>query len=127
MGNAIGSWFGAQERPVLLVTGDGGFMMGGLAELNTAVRHGVDLVAFVMDDGAYGADYVQFRDTGMDPSISTFAWPDFGPVATALSAEGHTVRNLAQLDDVLHAIPARTGPVVVDVKIDPDKVVMGGH
>ena len=127
MGNAIGAWFGAPERPVLLITGDGGFMMGGLAELNTAVRHGVDLVVFVMNDGAYGAEHIQFRNRKMDPAISTFAWPDFAPVATALGGEGYTVRNLEQLAAVLHAIPARTKPVLVDVKIDPDKVAMGGH
>ncbi len=127
MGNAIGAWFGAPDRPVLMVTGDGGFMMGGIAEFNTAVRHGVDLVVVVMNDGAYGAEHVQFRDRGMDPSISTFAWPDFGPVATALGGEGYTVRNPSDLDEVLGALPDRTRPVLVDVKIDPDKVVTGGH
>ena len=80
-----------------MVAGDGGFMLGGLTEFSTAVRHGVDVVVFVMNDGAYGAEYIQFRNKDMDPAISTFNWPDLGPVATALGGQGFTVRNLAEL------------------------------
>jgi acetolactate synthase-1/2/3 large subunit len=119
MANAVGAWFGAPGRPVLMVAGDGGFMLGGLAEFSTAVRHGVDVVVFVMNDGAYGAEYIQFRNKDMDPAISTFSWPDLGPVATALGGQGFTVRNVGELAGVLAAIPQRTGPVLVDIKLDP--------
>jgi acetolactate synthase I/II/III large subunit len=127
MGNAVGAYFGAPERPVLLITGDGGFMMGGLAEFSTAVRYGVDLVVVLFNDSAYGAEHVQFRNKDMDPSITTFEWPDFGPVATALGGRGFTVRNLAELDAAYAAIADRDRPVLIDVKIDPDKVPSGGH
>ncbi|HJQ42176.1 MAG TPA: thiamine pyrophosphate-binding protein, partial [Jatrophihabitantaceae bacterium] len=103
MGNAVGAYFGNPDRPVLLVTGDGGFMLGGLAEFNTAVRHGVDLVVIVLNDGAYGAEHIQFKRKDMDPAISTFKWPDFGPVATALGGDGYTVRTLDELDAALEA------------------------
>jgi len=126
MGNAIGAAVGS-GKPTLLVTGDGGFMLGGLAEFNTAVRHNLDLVVFVFNDSAYGAEHIQFRNKGMDPTASTFDWPDFGPVATALGGTGYTVRNLAQLDVALAELPNRAGPVLVDVKIDPDKVPTEGH
>ena len=122
MGNAVGAAFGAPGRPVLLVTGDGGFMLGGLAEFTSAVRHGVDLVVVVLNDGAYGAEHIQLRNKDMDPSIATFQWPDLGPVATALGGLGLTVRNLAELDDALAAIERRDRPVLIDVKLDPDAV-----
>ena len=127
MGNAVGASFGAPGRPVLLVTGDGGFMLGGLAEFNTAVRHKADIVVVVLNDGAYGAEHIQFRAKSMDPAISTFAWPDFGQVATALGGEGYTVRNLAELDLALAAVSNRTRPMLIDIKVDPDKVTMTGH
>jgi thiamine pyrophosphate-dependent acetolactate synthase large subunit-like protein len=127
MGNAIGASFGAPARPVLLVTGDGGFMLGGLAEFSSAVRHGVDLVVVVFNDAAYGAEHIQFRNKDMDPAISTFDWPDFGPVATALGGQGFTVHNVAELDDALAAIEQRDRPVLIDIKIDPDKVSMPDH
>lgn len=122
MGNAVGAALGAPGRPVLLVTGDGGFMLGGLAEFASAVRHGLDLVVVVINDGAYGAEHIQLRNKGMDPAISTFVWPDLGPVATALGGQGFTVRNRAELDEALAAIAHRDRPVLIDVKIDPDAV-----
>jgi acetolactate synthase I/II/III large subunit len=127
MGNAVGASFGAPGRPVLLVTGDGGFMMGGLAEFSTAVRHGVDLVVVMFNDAAYGAEHIQFRDKDMDPTISTFQWPDFGPVATALGGQGFTVHNLDELDEAFAAIADRDRPILIDIKIDPDKVSMPAH
>lgn len=126
MGNAIGAAVGS-GKPTLLITGDGGFMLGGLAEFNTAVRHKLDLVVFVFNDGAYGAEHIQFRSKGMDPAASTFDWPDFGPVATALGGIGYTVRSLADLDEALAALPGRDRPMLVDVKLDPDKVTTAGH
>lgn len=122
MGNAIGAYFGAPERPVLMLCGDGGFMLGGLAEFNTAVRHGVDLVVIVFNDSAYGAEHVQFTVRGMDPSNSMFDWPELGPVADALGGQGFTVHNLDELDDALKAIHDRDRPVLIDIKLDPDKV-----
>jgi thiamine pyrophosphate-dependent acetolactate synthase large subunit-like protein len=126
MGNAIGASVGS-GKPTLLVTGDGGFMLGGLAEFNTAVRHGVDLVVVMFNDMAYGAEHIQFRNKDMDPTASTFDWPDFGPVATALGGIGYTVRSLEELNAALAALPDRDRPVLIDIKIDPDNVSLAGH
>ncbi|WP_264372275.1 thiamine pyrophosphate-binding protein [Georgenia ruanii] len=121
MGTAIGAATGS-GKPTLLITGDGGFMLGGLAEFNTAVRHKLDLVVVMFNDGAYGAEHIQFRNKDMDPTSSTFDWPEFAPVADALGGKGYTVRNLAELDAVIAELPARDRPVLIDIKLDPDKV-----
>lgn len=120
--NAIGAWAGGPDRPTLLFTGDGGFMLGGLAEFNSAVRHGVDLTVVVFNDSAYGAEHIQFRRKEMDPSISTFPWPDLAPVADALGGRGYTIRNLSDLDQALTDIETRDRPVLLDIKVDPDVV-----
>lgn len=126
MGTALGAAIGS-GKPTLLVTGDGGFMLGGITEFNTAVRHNLDLVVVVFNDGAYGAEHVQFRAKGMEPSLSMFDWPDLAPVATALGGRGYSVRNLDQLDAALAELPARTCPVLIDIKLDPDRVASDGH
>jgi thiamine pyrophosphate-dependent acetolactate synthase large subunit-like protein len=120
-GTAVGAAVGTPDRPTVLICGDGGFMMDGVAEFNSAVRHGVDLIVVLLNDGAYGAEHIQFTMRDMDPVVTTFDWPDFAPVADALGGTGYTVRNAADLDLALAALPSRTGPVLIDIKIDPYK------
>jgi acetolactate synthase I/II/III large subunit len=124
MGSALGASMAGPERPVLLVCGDGSFMIDGLTEFNTAVRNHIDLVVVVLNDGSYGAEYVQFERRGMDPGLSLFDWPDLGPVATALGGQGFTVRNSADLETALAAIERRDRPMLIDIKLDPDKIAM---
>lgn len=122
MGSAIGASFAAPGRPVLLVTGDGGFTLGGLTEFNTAVRHGVDLIVVVCNNHCYGPEYVHFESRNMSPALSLFDWPDFAPVAEALGGTGLTVRNARDLDLLPGAIARRDGPLLIDAKLDPARV-----
>lgn len=127
MGQAIGASFAAEGRPVVLITGDGGFMLGGLTEFSAAVRHNVDLVVIVCNDGGYGAEHIQFRNKNRDPSLSILGWPDFGPVATALGGTGFTVRCEADFDEAIKIITQRNRPVLIDVKLDPDRFPGSTH
>ncbi|MEW2573899.1 thiamine pyrophosphate-binding protein [Streptomyces sp. NPDC047070] len=125
--SAVGAHAGRPDQPVLVVCGDGGFMSAGLSEFSTLVRHGVDAVVVVMNDSAYGAEHMQFRARDMDPAISTFDWPDLAPVAEALGGIGHTVTDHEELAVALASLPARDRPVLIDVKIDPDRVPTPGY
>lgn len=127
MSAAVGAGVGVPDRPLLLVCGDGGFMLGGLGEFNTAVRHGIDMVVAVFNDGAYGAEHVQLHAKGMDPRSSTFDWPELAPLATALGGRGYAIRSLADLDEALAELPARDRPVLLDIKIDPVAVAISTH
>lgn len=124
---AIGASFAAPDEPVLVVVGDGGFMLGGLAELSTAVRHGCNLTIVVVNDKAYGAEWVQLDDRDVDPSISTFDWPDLAPVAVALGAAGHEAADLDELRAALEKAAGTPGTTLIDVRIDPAAVPMGPH
>ncbi len=117
---AVGAAVASQGRPTLMICGDGGFMLGGLAEFNTAVRHGLDLIVIVCNDSSYGAEHIQFRSKNMDPQLSVFAWPLFADVARALGGEGVTARSEADLAAAEAAIQARRGPLLIDLKCDPD-------
>jgi len=127
MSAAIGGYLGSPERPVLLLCGDGGFMMGGVAELSTAVSTGADLVTVVFNDSAYGAEHVQFRDRGMDASMATARWPDLTDIAKAMGAAALTVRDRPDLAGAAARIAQREGPIVVDVRLDPDHVPGVSH
>jgi acetolactate synthase I/II/III large subunit len=122
---AIGMGCADRSRPAIALVGDGSFMLGGLAEFSTAVRHGVDLIVVVCNDGCYGAEYRKLvaRDFAIDHSL--FAWPDFGPVADSLGGIGCTVHSLDDLVDVEKAIASRDRPVLIDLKLDPAAVHWG--
>ena len=119
---AIGACVAAPDRPVVLFSGDGGFMMGGINEFNTAVRLNLDLIVIVANDSAYGAEHIQFLDRQMDPSLSTFNWPSFANTAVALGGQGLQVHNDDELEAALDAIDNRTGPLLIELKLDPHDV-----
>jgi acetolactate synthase-1/2/3 large subunit len=119
---AIGASFAAPARPVLLVAGDGGFMLGGLVEFNTAARYGVDLTVVLCNDGGYGAEHIQFRERQIDPSISLFNWPEFAEVANSLGGRGYVVRTMADLERAVEGFAGRDRPVLIDLKLDPDRM-----
>ncbi len=120
--HAIGAGFAKPERPVVLFTGDGGFMMGGINEFNTAVRLNQDLIAIVCNDSAYGAEHIQFVDRNMNPGLAQFQWPSFADVATALGGQGLVVESEDQLESAIEAIEKRDRPLLIELKLDPDDV-----
>lgn len=119
---AIGAGIANPNRPVVLFTGDGGFMMGGINEFNTAVRLKQDLIVVVCNDGAYGAEHIQFLDRRMSPELTTFDWPSFAGIATALGGQGITVASAADLETAIQAIRSRSRPLLIELKLDPHDV-----
>ncbi|EDZ41676.1 MAG: thiamine pyrophosphate-binding protein [Rhodobacteraceae bacterium] len=119
---AIGAGLGAPERPVVMFSGDGGFMMGGINEFNTAVRLGLDLIVIIANDSAYGAEHIQFIDRKMDPSLTEFNWPSFAEVAQSLGGEGVEVSDTEELESAIDAMTARKGPFLMELKLDPNDV-----
>ena len=122
MAQAIGAAHGAPDRPTVLFTGDGGFMMGGVTEFNTAVRTGCDLIVIVCNDAAYGAEHTHLKDRGMDPATTEFDWPSMAGIATSLGGTGIEVTSPAELETAIKAISSRRGPILVDLKLDPHQV-----
>ncbi len=119
---AVGAGLAAPDRPVVLFSGDGGFMMGGINEFNTAVRLNLDLIVIVANDSAYGAEHIQFIDRKMDPSLTEFHWPSFAQVATSLGGEGVEVRSKEDLEAALEAMNNRKGPFLLELRLDPNDV-----
>lgn len=124
---AIGAAIARPQAPVLMVTGDGGFMLGGLTEFRTAVRERLNLTVVVLNDGAYGAEVVQLEAHGRSSDIAQLDWPDLGPVATALGGHGWTVRTSTELAHALEAADNTDGPVLLDVHIDAEDVPWPFH
>lgn len=120
---AIGASIAEPEKPALVVTGDGGFMLGGLTEFHTAVREACKLIVVVCNDGSYGAEYVQYEARGLDPTLSLFHWPEFAELATAMGGTGISVRTSSDLERACELIRSASGPLLIDLKLDPANMV----
>lgn len=126
LATAIGAGVMRPDRPVVLFCGDGGFMLGNLAEFHAAVRAKLDLIIVIFNDGSYGAEHIQFRNRQLDPAITLFDWPDFATLAGALGGAGVTIQTTADLDALPATLEARDRgrPLLIDVRLDPDRVAM---
>jgi thiamine pyrophosphate-dependent acetolactate synthase large subunit-like protein len=127
MGAAIGAACAAGDEPTLFITGDGGFMMNGLAELHSAIRASLPVIVVICDDGSYGAEYDQYVHKSVSPALSLFAWPSFAEVARAMGADGVTVASVADVPAAVAAAHAPVRPLVIDVLIDPGQIPEVAH
>ena len=123
LATAIGAAIARPDRLPVLGAGDGGTLMA-IAELETAVRLRIPLVAIVYNDDAYGAEVHHF---GREEDLSTVVFPpvDIAAIARGFGAEGVTVRaveDLAPLVDWLErrARGERVPPIVIDARIADD-------
>ncbi len=121
---AIAAAIWAPDRAAVAVAGDGGFAMT-MAELETAVRHRLPVVAVVFDDRRYG----MIRDhqvQGGHGTVATDLGPvDFAAVARGLGARGVTVSRDDELGPAL-AEAVRSGePTVVHLLLDRSWVAVG--
>lgn len=124
IGSAIGYQMGDKSRRVFCICGDGCFLMYG-SDLATAVHHGVPVTIVIINDSRLNMCEHGMRDLfGASTDMSTPVI-DFAMAARAMGATGHVVSTHAELKQALTA-PA-TGPVVLDVRIDPDIRLMGSQ
>lgn len=123
MGTAIGAALGRRDHPTLLVVGDGGMMLGGLTELCTAGRLGLDVTVVVCNDGSYGAEHAQLRERGLDPAVSMMQWPDLASVADGFGWRTTTITSEEELPSLAEFLGrGADGPRLVDVWLDPDEI-----
>jgi acetolactate synthase-1/2/3 large subunit len=105
------------KRRVLVVAGDGGFMMNS-QELETARRLNLNLVVLIIEDGAYGMiRWKQAVDHFPDFGL-TFGNPDFVTYAAAYGAKGRRVTTASGLAPALEEAFAAGGLHLIAVPID---------
>ena len=113
---ALGAKIAAPDRTVISLSGDGGFMYA-LPELATAVQYGIDVVAIVFVDGAFGASRNDQRTRYEGWVIGTeLRNPSFAQVAEVFGAKGIRAEPSDLGKAVLTALEARR-PTVIEVPI----------
>ncbi|MFR9806745.1 thiamine pyrophosphate-dependent enzyme [Pseudonocardia sp. RS010] len=120
---AIGVRMARPDRPVVAVVGDGSSLYG-IQALWTAAHYGVGAVFVVLANGRYAImDRLAEKQGGAAP------WPAFTEVAVAGLAQslGCPARRVATweelgpaLDAVVPTLATRTGPLLLEVVVEPD-------
>jgi len=112
---ALGVKVANPDRPVLSINGDGGFMFT-VQELATAVKHGIDVVAVVFADGAFGNVRRMQRELYDGRVIATeFANPDFVRLAESFGVHGERADGPEALGKAVARAFARRGATVIEV------------
>ena len=114
---ALGVKVANPDKPVVSVTGDGGFLFTA-TELATAVQHGIATVTLVFNDGAYGNVRRMQRDQYAGRVIaSELRNPDFVKMAESFGARGLRAHTLDELRAAMRRGFEADAPTVIDIPV----------
>ncbi|PXY24059.1 thiamine pyrophosphate-requiring protein [Prauserella flavalba] len=125
---AIGAKFACPERPVVALVGDGAMQMNGMAELITIARYrnlwaDPRLVVCVFHNDDLNQVTWELRAMGGAPKFEeSQSLPDvsYAGFARSLGFEGIAVDDPGELGPAWDRALAADGPVVLDVRCDPE-------
>jgi len=101
----------------MAICGDDGFMMNS-QELETAVRLGMQLVVFILNDSAYGMIRWQQANMGFKDWCLEYGNSDFVKYAESYGAHGHRVESAEHLSEILKETLEAPGVHLIDCPID---------
>ena len=120
---ALGAKVAHPDRPVVAITGDGGFMFA-VQELATAVQFKIGVVTLVFNNNAYGnvrRDQMQVFDGRV--VAADLVNPDFVKLAESFGVRAWRVAHPDQFRTALEAALADGGPCLIDIEVPRDSEV----
>ncbi|MDA9529623.1 thiamine pyrophosphate-dependent enzyme [Bradyrhizobium sp. CCBAU 25338] len=120
---ALGAKVANPDKPVVAITGDGGFMFG-VQELSTAVQFNIGVVTLVFNNNAYGNVRRDQRER-FDGRVvaSDLVNPDFVRLAESFGVKAARVTAPDQFKAALEKALAHGGPYLVSVEVTRDSEV----
>ncbi len=120
---AIGAQLACPDATVVDIDGDHSFNMT-LAELSTAVQHGLPIKVCILNNGYMGM-VRQWQELfyGRRYASSYLQNPDYAAVATAMGAVGFTVEKKEEVPQAVERMLAETKPCVVDFHVESEENV----
>ena len=113
---ALGAKVGMPDKRVVALCGDGGFMYN-IQELSTAARYGINAVAVVFNNHAYGASmWDQTHQYGERFIGTDLNNPDFLKVAEAFGVTGMKA-DPANISEALNQALQANAPVLLEVEL----------
>lgn len=127
MANALSQAIGVQaafpKRQVVALCGDGGFAML-MGELLTLVQQKLPIKIVIFNNGTLGFVEMEMHAGGMLDYGTELINPNFAQLAEAVGIKGIRVDDSSALQDALHTAFDASGPVIVDVRINRNELIM---
>jgi len=120
---AIGAKFGAQDRDVIAIIGDGGFQMT-LQELGTVMQTGINVKIIILNNRFLGM-VRQWQELFNERRYSfvDIQSPDFVMVAKGYGIEGKCINERKQLVDALKTMMNHNGSYLLEVMVTKENNV----
>ena len=118
---AMGAWAADPSRPVVAVTGDGGFGQY-VAEMTTAVKYGIPIKHVLLDNGSLGKISKEQLAGDLPVWQTSLVNPDFAVYADSCGATGISVRHTADVDDGMQQLFSSDGPALLHLHCDSELV-----
>ncbi|GAA0435598.1 thiamine pyrophosphate-binding protein [Lentibacillus halophilus] len=114
---AIGAQIDDKDRTVVLMAGDGGFMVN-VGELATAAEEELPLVVILFDDGGYGIlRYLQNAAYGRLAAVNLNN-PDYVMMSQSMGFEAEKVQSAGEFTSALETAIKRRRPSMIVVDMD---------
>jgi pyruvate oxidase len=114
---ALGAWAAYPERPIVAVTGDGGFGQYA-AELTTAVKYGIPIKHVLLDNHALGKIGKEQLAEQFPVWHTSLHNPDWAEYARLCGAVGIRVDSRGRLESAMNELFAADGPALLCVEQD---------
>ena len=115
---ALGAKVANPNKTVVALSGDGGFLFNS-QELATAVQYGINVIAIVFNDNAYGNvlrdQTKQFNGRVMGSRLHN---PDFLKLAESYGVKGIKAEGPEELRDALEMQIANPSPTLIEVPVE---------
>jgi acetolactate synthase I/II/III large subunit len=120
---ALGAKIANPDKPVVAITGDGGFMFG-VQELATAVQFNIGVVTLVFNNNAYGNVRRDQRER-FDGRVvaSDLVNPDFVKLAASFGVAAARVTSPGHFKAALEKALAHSGPYLLSIEVPRDSEV----
>ena len=113
---SLGVKIGNPDKPVVCLSGDGGFMYNS-SELSTAVKYGINVVTIIYNDGAYGNVARDLDDDFGGTYETSFTNPDFVKLAESYGAIGLRANEPKEISNLITEALALNKPVIIDMPV----------
>ncbi|TKJ80317.1 acetolactate synthase [Pseudomonas sp. CFBP13509] len=119
---SLGAKCANPDRPVVCFTGDGAFFYH-MAEMETAVRYGINTVTVVNNNHGFNQERVLWDDSAALEKNWKFGPTDFASIAEAFGVKAYRVEKTSDFEAAFKDALSCGRPALIDVYTDPTALV----